>query len=135
MAQDITTLPRPKLQQEVKERLMKPAKLNGRESKILAQATQNPSVEKGQYRSNPHHHANARHQENGDGSTKKSAAARRYFAAADDGKEWPPELNDYNKRFAKTLEGIKRRHDGVVTTIGKQCRLFVIFKSISDEYL
>jgi len=119
MAQDITNLPRPTLQQEVKERLMKPAKINGRESKILAQATQNPSVEKGQYRSDPHHHASARHgHESGNGSPKKGSA-RRYFAAADDGKEWPPELNDYNKRFAQTLEGIKRRHDGVVTTIGK----------------
>jgi pyruvate dehydrogenase kinase 2/3/4 len=119
MAQDITTLPRPTLQQEVKERLMKPAKFSGRESKILAQGTQNPSVERGQYRSNPHHHANVRSShEDGNGAPKKGSA-RRYFAAADDGKEWPPELNDYNKRFSQTLEGIKRRHDGVVTTIGK----------------
>ena len=118
MAQDITTLPRPTLQQEVKERLLKPAKLSGRESKILSQATHNPSVEKGQYRSNPQQHTSRNGQENGNAAAKK-VSARRYFAAADDGKEWPPELNDYNKRFAQTLEGIKRRHDSVVTTIGK----------------
>ena len=96
---------------------MKPAKLNGRESRILSQATQNPSVERGQYRSLPQSRSNTNVHDNGNGLPKKGSA-RRYFAAADDGKEWPPELNDYNKRFASTLEGIKRRHDGVVTTIG-----------------
>ena len=55
----------------------------------------------------------------GNGTGAKSSA-RKYFAVADDGQDWPPELNDYNKRFAKTLEGIKRRHDGVVTTVGEQ---------------
>ncbi len=100
---------------------MRPAKLNGRESKILSQATQNPSVEKGQYRSLPQAHKDTS-AENGNGASKKGSA-RRYFAAADDGKEWPPELSDYNKRFARTLEGIKRRHDGVVTTIGRLTNL------------
>ena len=97
---------------------MKPAKQNGRESKILSQVTQNPSVEKGQYRSHPQSHRNGNGNDNSNGGSKR-ASPRRYFVAADDGKEWPPELNDYNKRFAQTLEGIKRRHDSVVTTIGK----------------
>ncbi|KAI9870396.1 MAG: hypothetical protein M1830_004298, partial [Pleopsidium flavum] len=116
--EEITKLPRPSLQQEVKERLLKPAKQNGRESKILSQATQNPSVKKGQYRSHPQSQENSNDNGNGNGAPKKGSA-RRYFAAADDGKEWPPELNDYNKRFAQTLEGIKRRHDSVVTTIAQ----------------
>ncbi len=118
--QEITKLPRPSLQQEVKERLMKPAKHSNRESKILSQATQNPSVEKGQYRSHPQSNKNSNGNADGNGAPKKGSA-RRYFAAADDGKEWPPELSDYNKRFAQTLEAIKRRHDSVVTTIGKSC--------------
>jgi len=46
-------------------------------------------------------------------------ATRRYYVPADDGEDWPPELNAYNKRFAETLERIKRRHDSVVTTVGK----------------
>ena len=113
LVQDITTLSRPNLQSEVRERLLRPSKSTGRESKILSQTTQNPSVSKGQYRSIPQANGNS----NGNGGTAKGSS-RRYYASADDGEDWPPELNDYNKRFAKTLEGIKRRHDSVVTTVG-----------------
>ncbi|MCJ1304526.1 hypothetical protein MMC08_007339 [Hypocenomyce scalaris] len=108
--QDITTLPRPNLNSEIKERLLRPPKRSGSNSKVLSQSTENPSVEKGQYRSVPN--------SNGDGGGGPAkGSTRRYFASADDGNDWPPELNDYNKRFAKTLEGIKRRHDSVVTTV------------------
>jgi pyruvate dehydrogenase kinase 2/3/4 len=41
---------------------------------------------------------------------------------SDEGDDWPPELNAYNKKFAETLEKIKRRHDSVVTTVGKTTR-------------
>lgn len=34
--------------------------------------------------------------------------------------KWPPEVVDYNKRFTKTLQKIKQRHDPVVTTMGKK---------------
>ena len=88
-------------------------KQNSRESKILSQTTHNPSVKEGQYRSQ---------QTNGNGNSNGVAskrASRRYYAGTDDEGEWPPELNDYNKRFARTLEGIKRRHDGVVTTVAQ----------------
>ena len=33
--------------------------------------------------------------------------------------DWPPELAEYNKKFAKMLDNIKRRHDGVVTTVAQ----------------
>lgn len=57
---------------------------------------------------------------NGNGVAKAHAAAgRRYFFAAEGCGDWPPELNDYNQRFAKTLQQIKRRHDGVVTTVAQ----------------
>lgn len=46
-------------------------------------------------------------------------SAKRYYSAADDGGDWPPELNDYNTRFANTLDKIKRRHDSVVTTVAQ----------------
>lgn len=49
----------------------------------------------------------------------RKAAGRRYFVAADDGHDWPPELTDYNNRFAHLLEHIKRRHDSVVTTVAQ----------------
>ena len=32
---------------------------------------------------------------------------------------WPPEVRDYNRRFTKTLELIKRRHDPTVTTVAQ----------------
>jgi hypothetical protein len=46
-------------------------------------------------------------------------ASRRYYVPSEDSEDWPPELNAYNKKFAETLERIKRRHDSVVTTVGK----------------
>lgn len=113
MAQEIITLPRPTLTQEVKNRLLRPGRLNGGASKILSETTQNPSVREGQYRSSPN---SASH--TGNGKT-AAAAARRYFVPSDDHGEWPPELNDYNVRFAKTLQKIKRRHDSVVTTVAQ----------------
>lgn len=73
-------------------------------SKIISQATANPSLQF----------------EDGNGNG-KTAASRRYFTAVDDGNDWPPELTTYNKQFTNTLEKIKRRHDGVVTTVGKLC--------------
>lgn len=82
---------------------------------MISQTTRNPSIEPGEYRSSPL-------TENGNGSgsaARKTTVSRRYYVTVDDGIEWPPELDDYNTRFAKTLEGIKRRHDGVVTTVGK----------------
>ena len=114
--EDLTNLPRPNLSQEVKERLLKPAKA-GRDPRVFSQATHNPSVEKGQYRSAPV-------AANGNGSaeaeTKRSFQnARRYYVPADDGNDWPPELDAYNKKFAAALGTIKRRHDSVVTTVAQ----------------
>ena len=89
---------------------------NGRDSKILSETTTNPSVAKGQYRSIP----NPNPSQNGNGTSAKGTTSnRRYYATTDDEGNWPPELNDYNKRFAKTLEKIKRRHDSVVTTVAQ----------------
>lgn len=45
--------------------------------------------------------------------------SRRYFVPADDNYDWPPELADFNHRFAATLNHIKRRHDSVVTTVAQ----------------
>lgn len=33
--------------------------------------------------------------------------------------EWPPEIYDYNRRFTKALDDIKRRHDPTVTTVAQ----------------
>jgi len=113
VTKEITTLPRPNLSKDVRDRLMRPAKSNGRSSKILTEATHNPSVKNGQYSSSPW-------QQNGNGNAdSKKPATRRYFATVEDSQEWPPELQDYNTRFAETLNQIKRRHDSVVTTVAQ----------------
>lgn len=112
--QDLTTIPRPPIRPETRLRLLKPSKQSSLESNTLGQTTPNPSIRKGQYSSSTHSNLLA----NSSGFAGKSAS-RRYYAATDDGQEWPPELHDYNKRFAKVLEGIKRRHDSVVTTVGE----------------
>ncbi|KAF2803554.1 pyruvate dehydrogenase kinase-like protein [Mytilinidion resinicola] len=113
--EELTTLPRPTLSAEVKERLLKPVRRNGKDSKILSQATQNPSVQRGQYKSAPDRNGNG----NGNGNDKRITSNKRYYAAADDGQEWPPELHQYNIKFAEALERIKRRHDSVVTTVAQ----------------
>ncbi|CAK1354809.1 [Pyruvate dehydrogenase (acetyl-transferring)] kinase, mitochondrial [Cercospora beticola] len=117
--EEIISLPKPSLSSEVRERLIKPAKANGKHSRILSETTANPSIKPGQYKSDGNIGTDGANgavsKSNGQ---RKVAATRRYFAAADDG-DWPPELNDYNTRFAKTLETIKRRHDSVVTTIAQ----------------
>ncbi|KAI9735743.1 MAG: hypothetical protein M1818_006351 [Claussenomyces sp. TS43310] len=115
--EEITTLPRPRLSKDVRERLMSPpGKHSGRPSRVLAELTHNPSVRNGQYTSAPNHHNGHGH---GHGHEHKKASARRYFAIVEDRGDWPPELQDYNQRFAKTLDTIKRRHDGVVTTVAQ----------------
>ncbi|EGP91386.1 unnamed protein product [Zymoseptoria tritici ST99CH_1A5] len=119
--EEITTLSKPNLSTEIKERLSRPAKSNGK-SRILSETTANPSIKPGQYKSDIKSFRNGGNGENGaaNGAAAKTraAATRRYFTAADDG-DWPPELNDYNTRFSQTLDKIKRRHDSVVTTIAQ----------------
>ncbi|KAL9059123.1 MAG: hypothetical protein Q9162_001341 [Coniocarpon cinnabarinum] len=111
--EEITTLARPNLSSETKERLLRPSKPGSRSRHTISQATQNPSL--------PSHQSTSdisNNNLNGAGSAKSSS--RRYFAPIDDdGAHWPPELADYNKRFVSTLERIKRRHDGVVPTVAQ----------------
>lgn len=111
-------LPRPNLPTEVKDRLLRPARRNGKDSHILSKSTHNPSIVRGQYRSAPEHNGHS----NGHGHAKEfkgTTSSRRYYAQAEDGQEWPPELAAYNLKFAESLEKIKRRHDSVVTTVAQ----------------
>lgn len=43
---------------------------------------------------------------------------RRYYANTSS-INWPPEVQDFNRRFTKTLESIKKRHDPTVTTVAQ----------------
>ncbi|KAJ9141886.1 Pyruvate dehydrogenase kinase [Pleurostoma richardsiae] len=110
--EEITALPRPHLDKTTRERLMRPTKFGGKAAQ-LSEATPNPSIEEGQYASWP-----LAQNGNGNGS-RKPYGARRYFAMVDDTGDWPPELQLYNRDFAKCLHKIKRRHDSVVTTMAQ----------------
>lgn len=61
---------------------------------------------------NGHHSANGKHQK------MRIPMERRYFANTS-GITWPPEVRDYNRRFTRTLEMIKKRHDPTVTTVAQ----------------
>lgn len=112
-AQEITELPRPRLDSDTRERLARPVKMG--KSKLLPEATPNPSLDDGEYVSWPN-----QRQTNGNGYTRKYHSTRRYFASVDDaGGTWPPELHLYNLKFGECLNKIKRRHDGVVTTVAQ----------------
>ena len=95
--EEITELARPNLDKSTKDRLLNPPKNS---SNRLSQTTRNPSLKNSEAGMN-----------NGN--------SRRYFAAIDDGQTWPPELEDYNKKFSRCLDQIKRRHDPVVTTVAQ----------------
>lgn len=124
----------------MRSRLTRPAKLHGRSAlRQLSEATPNPSIEEGDrsgwggiHGENGSANGNGggggvlgNGNGNGNGGSNNSvtgktrAAARRYFAMVDDTADWPPELHLYNQRFAQTLHKIKRRHDGVVTTMAQ----------------
>ncbi|KAF5367350.1 hypothetical protein D9615_010292 [Tricholomella constricta] len=44
---------------------------------------------------------------------------RRYYADTDAVVAWPPQVQDYNKRFTRALETINSRHDPTVTTVAQ----------------
>ncbi|KAL3962313.1 hypothetical protein ACCO45_003836 [Purpureocillium lilacinum] len=115
MPSEITQLPRPDLSRDVRDRLMKPSKHAGRGIlQQLSEATPNPSIDEGESSGWGGLTKNG----NGNGSKARSLS-RRYFATVDDTGDWPAELQLYNKQFAQTLHKIKRRHDGVVTTMAQ----------------
>ncbi|PVF92782.1 alpha-ketoacid dehydrogenase kinase [Serendipita vermifera] len=59
--------------------------------------------------------------QNGIGGKKKMRIPmeRRYYSNPEENMDmdWPPEVYEYNKRFTKVLENIKKRHDPTVTTV------------------
>lgn len=72
-------------------------------------------------------HSHIRGNGNGNGNGNAAYASsrlripmeRRYYAEAPTTMSWPPELHDYNRRFTRLLEAIKRRHDPTVTTVAQ----------------
>lgn len=52
-------------------------------------------------------------------STPGSIHLCRYYADTKGVVAWPPQVQDYNKRFTRALETIKTRHDPTVTTVAQ----------------
>ncbi|CAK7275205.1 [Pyruvate dehydrogenase (acetyl-transferring)] kinase isozyme 2 [Sporothrix epigloea] len=121
--EEITTLDRPDLNKDTRDRLMRSGRKGGPSHMVLSESTPNPSLEEANYHSqSPLLNGDFSNGTTGNGygnSLKKQGAARRYFAWVDDTGEWPSDLQLYNQRFAQTLHKIKRRHDGVVTTMAQ----------------
>ncbi|KAI0052769.1 mitochondrial pyruvate dehydrogenase [Auriscalpium vulgare] len=80
----------------------------------LPESTPNPSLEdlKDHYNS---HNSNG----NANRSKLRIPVEKRYYASIPTDTSWPPEVHDYNVRFTKLLESIKRRHDPTVTTVAQ----------------
>ncbi|KIJ06516.1 hypothetical protein PAXINDRAFT_158703 [Paxillus involutus ATCC 200175] len=53
------------------------------------------------------------------GNVKLRVAVERRYYAQTPSHVYPPEVHDYNARFTKTLDAIKRRHDPTVTTVAQ----------------
>ncbi|KJA18953.1 hypothetical protein HYPSUDRAFT_204888 [Hypholoma sublateritium FD-334 SS-4] len=79
-----------------------------------------PNLFNDPYSSHTSHHGHS-NGGNGNGFNKlklRVPMERRYYANTNNVK-WPPEVQDYNKRFTKLLEHIKSRHDPTVTTVAQ----------------
>ncbi|RHZ78252.1 hypothetical protein Glove_166g289 [Diversispora epigaea] len=66
------------------------------------------------------------------GATRTAVPLRHRYYAFINEIDWPPEVRVYNENFTKLIEGIKRRHDPVVTTVKfKKKRMLNIIKLVS----
>ncbi|KAG8413936.1 [Pyruvate dehydrogenase (acetyl-transferring)] kinase isozyme 2 [Metarhizium acridum] len=88
-------LPRPNLSKDIRDRLMKPTKGNGRQIQRLSEATPNPSIDEGDSSG----WGGLTNSNNGNGKAK--SLSRRYFATVDDTGDWPADLQLYNQKFAQ----------------------------------
>lgn len=100
--EDLTTMDKPKITQETRQLL----KGSSSASVALPQTTRNPNTDN--YTSN----------KATNGMRRSVPVQSRYYGKVED-VTWPPEITSFNDRLAKNLNIIKRRHDSVVTTMGK----------------
>ncbi|TFK17391.1 alpha-ketoacid dehydrogenase kinase [Coprinopsis marcescibilis] len=106
---ELINFPHIHLPADIRQALMTPRS----EELALPESKPNPSI------SYPDTNAG---QANGNGFNKlrlRVPMERRYYANTNGITSWPPEVSDYNKRFTKTLEHIKSRHDPTVTTVAQ----------------
>lgn len=100
--EDLTTMEKPRLTTEIRDLL----KGNSNGTSALPQTTRNLNTDV--YTSN-----------NKNNNMRRSVPVQaRYYGKVED-VTWPPEITSFNDRLAKSLNIIKRRHDSVVTTMGR----------------
>ncbi|KAK9722353.1 [Pyruvate dehydrogenase (acetyl-transferring)] kinase isozyme 2 [Basidiobolus ranarum] len=90
---DLTTFPKPELPQDVRDKLKATLRPTG-DGIELTSSSKNFDITNGNSVPLPH----------------------RYYASVKD-IEFPSEISEYNNAFCRLIEGVKRRHDPVVTTI------------------
>lgn len=105
--EDLTTMEKPKLSTDVRNML----KGTGNSAASLPQTTKNLNTDLYAPSNN--------NSSNKNGGMRRSVPVQaRYYGKVED-VTWPPEITSFNDKLAKSLNIIKRRHDSVVTTMGK----------------
>ncbi|KAK8853042.1 hypothetical protein IAR55_003743 [Kwoniella newhampshirensis] len=122
--EELVTFPKPRLKPELEEVLRMPPA----ETIPFPSATPNPSLDPlmhegpvGSGLVSERHIANGG---NGFGATGSATRLRipierRYFSPPPKTIIYPPEVHDYNEKFTRLLENIKKRHDPTVTTVAQ----------------
>ncbi|PPR01963.1 hypothetical protein CVT26_008745 [Gymnopilus dilepis] len=116
--EELITFPPIQLPSDIRQALMmsKPEEFHLPESKpnlFSAPYAQGPTLQTSNVSSHGSGHGN------GFNSLKLRVPMERRYYANTNNITWPPEVQDYNKRFTKLLEHIKSRHDPTVTTVAQ----------------
>ena len=119
--QDLVTFPKPIINEQIRQALNAPHP-NGFQ---LPEATPNPALRKfmapggnGIQNRTKLRIPMERRYAGGLHTARPRIYDRRYYAHTGE-VDWPPEVRDYNARFTKCLDVIKRRHDPTVTTVAQ----------------
>ncbi|EJU02100.1 alpha-ketoacid dehydrogenase kinase N-terminal domain-containing protein [Dacryopinax primogenitus] len=111
--EELINFPPPQLTPELRKLLSKP-------TSPFPSATVNPALSSFSW-SPPHAHHSAHPGSHANGTTdphkRRIPIERRLYSSPPENVTWPPSVIDYNRRFTKTLEVIKRRHDPTATTV------------------
>ncbi|WWD19452.1 hypothetical protein CI109_103912 [Kwoniella shandongensis] len=122
--EELVTFPKPRLKPELEDILRMPPA----ETIPFPSATPNPSLDPLMHEGPVGHGlASERHiATGGNGFHLPNTATRlripierRYFSPPPKTIIYPPEVHDYNERFTRLLENIKKRHDPTVTTVAQ----------------
>ncbi|PWZ03433.1 alpha-ketoacid dehydrogenase kinase, partial [Testicularia cyperi] len=114
---ELINFPRPQLPESVQKVLQNAAQ----NAEPLPESKPNPSLlESASLDEGPSSmsHSLVRRNNGNGGSKSRTLLEQRYYANLPD-HEWPTEIIQYNEDFTKAIEKIKKRHDGVVTTIAQ----------------